>query len=582
MSGSIGKIRRVAGPVVTATGLREARMYELVDVGDARLPGEVIRLEPDAVVIQVYEDPSGLRAGEPVIGTQRLLEVELGPGLLGSIFDGIQRPLPALAAEGDDALARPFVERGARLEALDRERAWDFEPSAAEGDEVGPGDVLGTVHEGLIPHRVLVPDGVGGRVTAVRPGPARVEDPVAWVDGEPVTLLRRWPVRQALPVARRTDADTPLVTGQRAIDMVFPVPRGGAVTVPGGFGTGKTQLEQAVAKWSHADVVVYVACGERGNELTEVLDELPRLSDPRSGASLIDRTIIVANTSNMPVAAREASVYTGVTLAEYYRDQGYHVALLADSTSRWGEALREVSSRLEEMPAEEGYPAYLASRLAEFYERAGAVVCRGADARTGSVTLVGAVSPPGGDFSEPITQYSLRLAGAFWALDAALARQRHFPAIDWRRSYTLYDLDRWFDDEVAPDWGEHRAWALALLAREGELQEIVQVLGADTLGAAEQVVLRTGRLLREDFLQQSAFDDRDAYCAPDKQYWMLRAIRLAHEAMDGAVGRGVAADDVTGAPELAQLARLKTAAPEEARARGEALVARLTETLGAL
>ena len=362
MSGSVGEIRRVAGPVVTATGLRDARMYELVDVGDARLPGEVIRLEPDAVVIQVYEDPSGLRAGEPVIGTQRLLEVELGPGLLGSIFDGIQRPLPALAAEGDDAFARPFVERGARLEALDRERVWDFEPSAAEGDEVGPGDVLGTVHEGLIPHRVLVPDGVGGRVTAVRPGPARVEDPVAWVDGEPVTLLRRWPVRQALPVARRADADTPLVTGQRAIDMVFPVPRGGAVTVPGGFGTGKTSARaggrQVVARRrrglrrlrrarQRADRGARRAPAAVGPAQRRVAD---RPHDHRSPTR-----------SNMPVAAREASVYTGVTLAEYYRDQGYHVALLADSTSRWGEALREVSGRLEEMPAEEGYPAYLAS-----------------------------------------------------------------------------------------------------------------------------------------------------------------------------------------------------------------------------
>ena len=353
MSGREGEIRRIAGPVVAATGLRDARLYDLVSVGDAMLPGEVVRLEPAAVVIQVYEDTTGLRAGEPVVGSGRPLEVELGPGLLGGIFDGIQRPLPALAADGGDPLARPFIERGVRIPALPRDLAWDFVPAVHDGDAVGPGDILGSVAEGPLDHRIVVPDGVAGTVTAVRSGRAQVEEPVAWVEGAPVGMLRRWPVRQALPIARKLPVDAPLVTGQRVVDTLFPLPRGGAATVPGGFGTGKTQLEQALAKWSHADVVVYVACGERGNELSEVLDELPRLVDERTGLTLMARTIIVANTSNMPVAAREASIYTGVTIAEYFRDQGYHVVLLADSTSRWGEAVREVSSRLEEMPAEE-------------------------------------------------------------------------------------------------------------------------------------------------------------------------------------------------------------------------------------
>ena len=352
-----------------------------------------------------------------------------------------------------------------------------------------------------------------GIVTDLRSGSARIEDPVVWIDGSPLTMLSRWPVRRPRPTAGRLGLDTPFVSGQRSIDTLFPLARGGTATIPGGFGTGKTVLEQSLAKWGHADVIVYVACGERGNELTEVLDEFPQLTDPRTGASLMERTILVANTSNMPVAAREASIYTGITIAEYFRDQGYHVALMADSTSRWGEALREVSSRLEEMPAEEGYPAYLATRLAEFYERAGAVVCLGRDERSGSVSIVGAVSPAGGDFSEPITQHSLRLAGTFWGLDTTLARQRHFPSINWNRSYTLYELDAWFDREVSAGWSAQRAWALDLLQRESSLLEIVQLLGTDSLAPAERVVLESGQLLREDFLQQSAFDDVDAYCA---------------------------------------------------------------------
>ena len=577
-----GKVRRVSGPVVTVTGLERASLYDLVHVGEAMLPGEVIRLEPDAVVVQVYDDPVGLQAGEPVVGSGHPLEVELGPGLLGSIFDGVQRPLPALAAVGDDALARPFVERGIQIPALDRDREWDFKPAVSVGEAVAPGDLLGTVQEGRLSHRILVPDGVAGAITDMHATAVSVEEPVAWVEGNPVSLLRSSPVRQPLPIARRLDPTAPLVTGQRVIDTLFPVPRGGAATVPGGFGTGKTELEHALARWSDADIVVYVACGERGNELSEVLEELPQLADPRTGSSLMERTIIVANTSNMPVAAREASIYTGITMAEYFRDQGYHVVLLADSISRWGEALREVSSRLEEMPAEEGYPAYLASRLAGFYERAGAVVCRGAEARVGSVTIVAAVSPPGGDFSEPITQHSLRLAGTFWALDATLAHYRHFPAIEPRRSYTLQNLGPWFDAEVGPDWQEQRAWALSLLEQEGALQEIVRIVGADSLGAPEQVVLRTGRLLREDFLQQSAFDRLDAYCPLEKQYWMLRTVRAAHEAMDGAVARGAEVAQATSVRALAEIGRLRQSPPDGARGSCESLTARIAEELEAL
>jgi V/A-type H+-transporting ATPase subunit A len=392
-------------------------------------------------------------------------------------------------------------------------------------------------------------------------------------------MLSRWPVRRPRPVAGRLGLDTPFVSGQRSIDTLFPLARGGTATIPGGFGTGKTVLEQSLAKWGHADVIVYVACGERGNELTEVLDEFPQLTDPGTGASLMERTILVANTSNMPVAAREASIYTGITIAEYFRDQGYHVALMADSTSRWGEALREVSSRLEEMPAEEGYPAYLATRLAEFYERAGSVVCLGSDERSGSVSIVGAVSPAGGDFSEPITQHSLRLAGTFWGLDTTLARQRHFPSINWNRSYTLYELDAWFDREIDPGWSSQRAWALDLLQRESALLEIVQLLGTDSLAPAERVVLESGALLREDFLQQSAFHDVDAYCALDKQYTMLRVIRAAHEAMEAAVGRGVAIDSLGDVGAMREIARMRSWPESEATTRADDLIERIRTAL---
>ena len=578
-----GEIWRVAGPVVVARGVFGVRLYNVVRVGEAALPGEVIRLDGDRATIQVYEDTSGLRPGEPVVDTGRPLEVELGPGLLGRIFDGTQRPLEVLARVGDNPFGRPMLPRGITVPALDRDRAWPFQARIAEGDIVEPGDVLGVVAEtAALEHRILVPPGTRGRVTAVRSGPARLEDPVVWVEDEPVTLLQRWAVREPRPFASRLDASAPLITGQRAIDVLFPIARGGAATIPGGFGTGKTVLEQSIAKWAHADVVVYVGCGERGNELTEVLEEFPQLVDPRTGASLMERTILIANTSNMPVAAREASIYTGITLAEYFRDQGYDVALMADSTSRWGEALREVSGRLEEMPAEEGYPAYLSARLAEFYERAGVVRCLGSGQRDGSVTIVGAVSPAGGDFSEPITQHSLRLAGTFWALDTNLARQRHFPAIDWNRSYTLYDLTDWFAAEVADDWEEHRAWARELLGHETQLLEIVQLLGADSLAPPQRVVLRTGRLLREDFLQQSAFDEQDAYCSLPKQLAMLRTIRRAHDAFNAAIARGATADDAGRTPALADVARMRDWPPEQAQALSVALSERLERELEAV
>jgi V/A-type H+-transporting ATPase subunit A len=579
----VGEIHGVAGPVVVARGLTATRLYNVVEVGEAGLAGEVIRLDGPDAVIQVYEDTSGLRAGEPVTDTREPLRAELGPGLLGSIFDGTQRPLTVLARADGNPWGRPMIPRGLSAPSLDRERSWNFAPAVAIGERVGPGDVLATVQETApFTHRILVPSGAGGVVDELHDGPARIEDPVVWIDGSPLTMLSRWPVRRPRPTAGRLGLDTPFISGQRSIDTLFPLARGGTSTIPGGFGTGKTVLEQSLAKWGHADVIVYVACGERGNELTEVLEEFPQLTDPHTGVSLMERTILVANTSNMPVAAREASIYTGITIAEYFRDQGYHVALMADSTSRWGEALREVSSRLEEMPAEEGYPAYLATRLAEFYERAGAVACLGRGGRSGSVSIVGAVSPAGGDFSEPITQHSLRLAGTFWGLDTTLARQRHFPSINWNRSYTLYELDDWFDREVSTGWSAQRAWALDLLQRESSLLEIVQLLGTDSLAPAERVVLESGRLLREDFLQQSAFDDVDAYCALGKQYTMLRVIRGAHEAMELAIGRGIAIEALVDAPALLEISRMRAWPEDGAAELADSLVERIRAELETL
>ncbi len=581
MSGATGRVVRVAGPVVVATGLDRARLYNLVRVGRRHLIGEVIRLQGDEAVIQVYEETSGLQTGSLVEDTGAPLEVELGPGLLGQVFDGVERPLYVLACKDGARFGEPFIRRGMEVPPLDRDRAWEFTPAVAVGDMVEPGQVLGTTPETVaLVHRVLVPPGVRGTVTRVRAGRAPIMEPVVWVDDEPLPMLQRWPVRDRRPAERRLDPTAPLVTGQRVIDTLFPVALGGAATIPGGFGTGKTVQEQTLARWASADVIVYIGCGERGNELTDVLEEFPKLVDPRTGDPLMARTILIANTSNMPVAAREASIYTGMTIAEYYRDQGYAVLLLADSTSRWAEALREVSGRLEEMPGEEGFPAYLPSRLAEFYERAGAVRCLGGD-REGSVTVVGAVSPPGADFSEPVTQYSLRLAGTFWALDTDLARRRHFPAIHWTRSYTLYDLGAWFDDHVAVDWEEQRRWALELLQQEEQLQSVVQLLGADVLAPTEQLVFLAGRMLREDLLRQSAFDDVDAYCPLPKQYHMLRAIRSAYDTVRRAVQEGADPEELMALPVFAEIGRIRDWPPEEAEARAKELEARVAEEVEA-
>ncbi len=581
MTEAHGRVVRVAGPVVVANGLTETRLYNLVRVGRRRLIGEVIRLQGDEALIQVYEDTAGLQAGSAVEDTGAPLQVELGPGLLGQVFDGVQRPLPVLAERDGRRFGEPFIRRGVEVPSIDRERTWGFEPEVGVGDVVEEGCELGRVAETrALVHRVLVPPGRRGTVTRVHIGEATVADPVVWVDDRPLAMLQRWPVRRRRPAARRLDPTTPLITGQRVIDTLFPLALGGTATIPGGFGTGKTVQEQSLARWAAADVVVYIGCGERGNELTEVLEDFPELTDPRTGGPLMDRTILIANTSNMPVAAREASIYTGMTIAEYYRDQGYAVLLLADSTSRWAEALREVSGRLEEMPGEEGFPAYLPSRLAEFYERAGPVRCLGRD-REGSVTVVGAVSPPGADFSEPVTQYSLRLAGTFWALDTDLARRRHFPAINWTRSYTLYELGAWFDDHVAVDWEEQRRWALELLQQEEQLQSVVQLLGADVLAPAERLVFLAGRMLREDLLQQSAFDEADAFCPLPKQYHMLRLVRQAYEVVRRRVRTGADPEELMALPIFAEIGRIRDWSAEDAEARAKDLESRIAEEVEA-
>ncbi|HHB89754.1 MAG TPA: V-type ATP synthase subunit A [Anaerolineae bacterium] len=581
-----GVITRVSGPVVEARGLKGALLYHVAWVGPERLIGEIIRLAGDVATIQVYEDTSGLKVGDEVWDTGAPLWVELGPGLLGGIFDGVQRPLPLLTQPDDQGRPQePYIARGVILPALDRQQRWPFTPAVNDGDHVEPGDLLGTVPETPhFHHRILVPpDYPPGRVEGLRSGEFRVREVIGHLIPDnggprrPLRLSHRWPVRKPRPIRRRLDPNIPLITGQRVIDTLFPIAKGGTAIIPGGFGTGKTVTEQSLAKWADADIVVYIGCGERGNEMTEVLVEFPELKDPRTGGPLMHRTVLIANTSNMPVAAREASIYTGVTIAEYFRDQGLDVALMADSTSRWGEALREVSGRLEEMPGEEGYPAYLASRLAGFYERAGLVETLGQEPRQGSVTIIGAVSPPGGDFSEPMTQNSLRLVGAFWALDVNLARRRHFPAIDWIASFTHYHLDDWFRDHVDALWPELRAQAQRLLQEERELEEIVQLVGSDALGDPEKVILDTGYLLREAFLQQSAFSD-DAFCPLEKQFFMLRLVLAYHGAVKQHVRSGRCTFDQCiqeSAPIRRSLFRLKEMTLDELRAAFPDLLAQI-------
>jgi len=558
----MGKISRISGPVVIAEEMSGCKMYDVVKVGTLGLIGEIIRLSGDTATIQVYEDTSGIKPGEPVENTGMALSIELGPGLLESIYDGIARPLNKMEEKSG-----AFISRGIVVNTLDRNKKWEFTPIVNKGDKVSSGDVIGTVQETeTILHKILVPPGVSGEVKSVKKGSFKVDEVVANVDGKDVMLMQKWEVRRRRPYLNKLPPDVLLKTGQRVIDTFFPIAKGGAACIPGPFGSGKTVTQQALAKWSDAQIVVYVGCGERGNEMTEVLVEFPHLEDPRTGKPLMERTVLIANTSNMPVAAREASIYTGVTIAEYYRDMGYDVALMADSTSRWAEAMREIGGRLEEMPGEEGYPAYLGRRLAEFYERAGRVVCLGEDKRTGSITMIGAVSPPGGDISEPVSQNTLRVTKVFLALDASLAYRRHFPSIHWLKSYSLYfeSLREWFSSNAQADFINNRNTAMDILQKEAELQEVVQLVGPDSLPENEQAILGTAKILREDFLQQNAFVDYDMYTPIPKQYLMLKMILHLHRRILSAIESGVPYKKVQEKQDVFErIARMKEISPEK-------------------
>ena len=537
---STGTIKKVAGPLVIASGMRDANMSDVVRVSRQRLIGEIIEMHGDEASIQVYEETSGLGPGEPVESTGAPMSVELGPGLISSIYDGIQRPLDEIMKISGNNL-----QRGVEVAALNRQKKWDFVPVARAGDEVEAGDVLGTVQETqVVQQKIMVPYGIKGTVKEIRAGEFTVEETVAVIateDGDKeLTMVQKWPVRRGRPYVKKLPLDVPLVTGQRVIDTFFPIARGGVAAVPGPFGSGKTVIQHQLAKWAEADIVVYIGCGERGNEMTDVLNEFPELKDPKTGRSLMERTVLIANTSDMPFAAREASIYTGITIAEYFRDMGYSVALMADSTSRWAEALREMSGRLEEMPGEEGYPAYLGSRLAEFYERAGHVVSLGKEGREGSLSVIGAVSPPGGDTSEPVSQATLRIVKVFWGLDSNLAYKRHFPAINWLTSYSLYldNVSGWFNEKVAPDWMEDRQKMMSLLQDEAELEEIVQMVGMDALSPADRLKMEAARSIREDFLHQNSFHDVDTYTPLRKQYLMMNLVLAFYEKSMDALNKG--------------------------------------------
>jgi V/A-type H+-transporting ATPase subunit A len=546
-----GKIYRVAGPVVTAVGI-SPRMYDVVLVGKEQLMGEVIKIVGDKTVIQVYEDTSGIAPGEKVISTGQPLVAELGPGLLGSVYDGIQRPLPVLMNVMGD-----FIKRGVSAPGLDHKAKWAFTPTVKRGDKVVPGQIIGTVPERSIVHKIMVPLDISGSVDDIKQGEFTVDDTIAVIGGKPVQMMQRWPVRIGRPFTQKLAPDLPLITGQRILDTLFPIAKGGTAAIPGGFGTGKTVTQQQLAKWSDAEIVVYIGCGERGNEMTEVLTTFPELEDPKTGKPLMGRTVLIANTSNMPVAAREASVYTGMTVAEYYRDMGYNVSLMADSTSRWAEAMREISSRLEEMPGEEGYPAYLSARLSEFYERAGRVNLGGGS--TGSVSVVGAVSPPGGDLSEPVTQNTLRIVRVFWALDSKLRERRHFPAINWLTSYSLYAgaLDGWYRENVSPDFPDVRDWAMQLLQKEAELQDIVQLVGSDALPEEQKLTLEVARMVREIFLQQNAYHPVDTYSPLSRQYKYMKVIKNFSDLAQKAVESDISVDAITNMPVRFRLQKAK-------------------------
>ncbi len=554
----VGRIIKVSGPLVVAEGMDEANVYDVVKVSENKLIGEIIEMRGDKASIQVYEETTGIGPGEPVYTTGEPLSVELGPGLVTTMFDGIQRPLDAIREVGGD-----FLTRGIDLPGLDREKKWHFTPTVKVGDEVGPGDVIGTVQEtAVVLHKIMVPPGISGRVKSIEEGEFTVVDTVCVLEGDKeyeLQMMQKWPVRRGRPYIKKLDPDEPLITGQRVIDTFFPAAKGGTAAVPGPFGSGKTVVQHQLAKWADAEIIVYVGCGERGNEMTDVLMEFPEIKDPRTGESLMNRTILIANTSNMPVAAREASIYTGITIAEYFRDMGYSVAIMADSTSRWAEALREMSGRLEEMPGDEGYPAYLASRAAEFYERAGKVVCLGKDNRVGALTVIGAVSPPGGDISEPVSQATLRIVKVFWGLDSSLAYRRHFPAINWLNSYSLYQnkVDQWMDKNIDPEFSKNRIKAMTLLQEESSLQEIVRLVGRDSLSEGDQLKLEAAKSIREDFLQQNAFHEEDTYTSLNKQNLMLKMVLAFYDEGKRALDNGVYLKEILDLPVREKIARAK-------------------------
>jgi V/A-type H+-transporting ATPase subunit A len=575
----VGKIIKVSGPLVVAEGMEAAQMYEVVRVSDKRLIGEIIELRGDRASIQVYEETTGLGPGEPVYLTGAPLSVELGPGLIEAIYDGIQRPLDKIAARVGDRITR-----GVEANPLDHEKKWQFQPTLTVGAVVAPGDIIGTVQETVVvTQKIMVPPGISGVLTKIAPGEFTIEEPVAQVktpDGNVVEIimLQKWPVRRSRPYQEKLAPTELIATGQRVIDTFFPVAKGGTACIPGPFGSGKTVVQHQLAKWADADIIVYVGCGERGNEMTDVLLEFPELKDPRSGEPLMKRTVLVANTSDMPVAAREASIYTGITIAEYFRDMGYSVAIMADSTSRWAEALREMSGRLEEMPGEEGYPAYLGSRLADFYERAGRVVCLGSDGRQGLLTAFGAVSPPGGDLSEPVTQATLRIVKVFWGLDASLAYRRHFPAINWLTSYSLYTerLNEYFAKNITPDFNTQRREAMRILQEEAELDEIVRLVGVDALAPKDQLTMETARIIREDYLHQNAFHEVDTYTSLQKQFLMMQAILLFDKAARLQLEQGVSLKKIMANPILERISKAKYI-PENEIKQIETLIAELKQ-----
>lgn len=581
---STGVIKKVAGPLVIATGMRDANMFDVVRVSSQRLIGEIIEMHGDEASIQVYEETSGLGPGEPVESTGMPLSVELGPGLITSIYDGIQRPLDDIMK-----ISGTNLKRGVEVPSLKRDRKWEFVPTAQPGDEVETGDVLGTVQETIVvTQKIMVPYGIRGKVKSIQAGSFTVEETVAVIetaDGDrEVTLMQKWPVRKGRPYKKKLPPTMPLVTGQRVVDTFFPIARGGVAAVPGPFGSGKTVIQHQLAKWAEADIVVYIGCGERGNEMTDVLNEFPELKDPKTGQSLMQRTVLIANTSDMPVAAREASIYTGITIAEYFRDMGYSVALMADSTSRWAEALREMSGRLEEMPGEEGYPAYLGSRLAQFYERAGDVINLGKEGREGALSVIGAVSPPGGDISEPVSQATLRIVKVFWGLDSALAYKRHFPAINWLKSYSLYldDMEKWFNANVASDWMSRRQEMMALLQDEAELEEIVKMVGMDALSAGDRLKMEAARSIREDFLHQNSFHEIDTYTSLKKQHLMMKLVLGFYEKSVEALKQGASMNDLIKMSVREQIGRYKYTPEDQLDAQYETVMKDLTAEIAGL